>query len=1471
MYKSANSPSHNELFLFRTVLVLLFCLFGMMNSVAQVRYYGMNKSSNAYSALASPTLLGTAGWDDEVHSLVLPFTLTFNNIAYSSVWVSSNGFVTVGSAPAANNFQPLASAQTYPGCIAGFATDLINNGTSIKYQVLGTAPTRELVIEWQNARRKINGSPVVGDVFNFQIRLREAGSVSVSYGAASISSVTTTTIQAGLRGTAVDDYHMLQGQWSDISGIANNVPSGAQNGVIISDINVPISGRQYTWVPASPINGPSGFCANTYASFSVNPVEGATSYEWDILYGDLAVTSGQGTTSMQMFYPDIDAYDQMFFIKVVASNGATSLKRVTGYAIPGLTLQKDPQTAVCPGSLVILNAYNFNNYQWSPATGLNTTTGSQVLATPQVTTTYTVTGTNSRGCVRTEQITVEVKQPDIQIVATQNPICPGGSTELSVISNGVSYTWGFHPTLSFSGVTRTATPTATTTYSISGTYLGCAFTRSITIEVSPSAVPQVSQSGPLTLCPGTNVVLTAEPMTYESQVMQFNGSNAANIKRNIGDDFTIEYWIRTTQSGVFNQTQWHAGYGIADAEVAGTVNDFGTSILGDRICFGVGGGTSSTDVTIKSTTPINSGQWTHVAMTRNKATGLLQLFINGVLESSATSVNTSTLNSAGLIRIGSGSVAGGFFIGELDELRIWNVVRTPSQIAAGMDKSFGGGQQNLIDYFKFENNMINTANASNTAAFSEPSYNTRSRTVDYGSYLWSNGATTRSITVSSAGNYSVQVPNRFGCQVASAVKAVSMAPNPVITAADVVSCGGQAVAITASGAGEYSWSPSDGLSSTTGATVMAQPSTTTTYTVTGTTNGCSSSKTVTVTVVPPLSGIAGPDQTVCYGTTASDISLANNGTAVSKWQRAAEPTFSNPTDIANNSSLLTAAEIGAITATTYVRAVLTSDTPCLITSDYATISTAQTTWNGSQWSHGQPDSTVAAIIAGPYSSAGDLHACSLTITAGAEVVVNTGDLFDISGKVSVESGTLTFEHDASLLQGTMDVVSINTGSVVSKRGVEMRRLDYAFWGSPVADQNLRDFSPWTVQPNSPYPGAVGSSRFYELSESANQFVAVDPTITDFAPGKGFMIRAPNNFPTNGTTAVFYGTFEGVPNNGTYHVPLTNSGVNLGFNLIANPYPSAIDASAFLSYPGNAGTIYLWTHFNQTSGGGANYCTINLTGPAAAQTGIVSNGILPVGQGFLLQKASSGQATFTNTMRTPASANQMWRNANQEDRHRIWLNLFDHEAVLMNQTLLGYVSSATDSFDEGYDGMLNHAGSSISSLLDGQNLVIQAKALPFDDSDEVALNFVAANAGNYSLAIDHLDGLFEDGQEIFLKDLHLNVVHDLTDSPYIFSSEAGSFSERFVLKFQNSTLGNDSPVLQAASVVLYVKDGVIHLHSGNINMQTVKVFDARGRLLYREEDVNSREISLHSLVAEQQLLLVQVMTADNHIFIKKVMR
>lgn len=187
------------------------------------------------------------------------------------------------------------------------------------------------------------------------------------------------------------------------------------------------------------------------------------------------------------------------------------------------------------------------------------------------------------------------------------------------------------------------------------------------------------------------------------------------------NNFTIEYWVKTTMTSLTG-SQWYNGNGIVDAEVGGSTSDFGTSLLNGKIAFGIG----NPDVTIQSTTSVNNGVWYHVAATWDGTTGAMKLYINGVLEATGSGA-TGTRSAPPGIRIGSIQTAIQYFAGSIDEVRIWNSVRTQSDIQSNMNAEISTNSA-LVEYYKFNQGTANSTNTGITT-LTDASGNSNSGTL----------------------------------------------------------------------------------------------------------------------------------------------------------------------------------------------------------------------------------------------------------------------------------------------------------------------------------------------------------------------------------------------------------------------------------------------------------------------------------------------------------------------------------------------------------------------------------------------------------------------------------------------------------------------------------------------------------------------------------------------------------------------
>ncbi|AWH86362.1 hypothetical protein HYN59_15145 [Flavobacterium album] len=528
-----------------------------------------------------------------------------------------------------------------------------------------------------------------------------------------------------------------------------------------------------------------------------------------------------------------------------------------------------------------------------------------------------------------------------------------------------------------------------------------------------------------------------------------------------------------------------------------------------------------------------------------------------------------------------------------------------------------------------------------------------------------------------------------------------------------------------------------------------------------------------------------------------------------------------------------------------------------------------TAWNGTEWSNGTPVSyEYSAVINGDYNSTenGNITACSLTVNSG-DVVIAEGDNFTIKGAVTVDNNNATFtiQHNANLIQSD-DVDNVGTISVI-KESAPMYRLDYALWASPVAWQKLKAFSQQTLD-----------NRFYTYNPLSDAYATIQsPATTDFAEGKSYLIRVSNSHPAYVSDAIaptpWTGNFIGVPNNGNVDVPVTGmaDGIN-GFNGIGNPYPSSINIAAFFEANQNNlaedTPIYFWRKKNDENT--SSYASLTLAGynkNSGNVFGDSSNGVfdnpddsenwvINSGQGFIVQ-ATGSTVAFNNEMRVAMNNGQMFRSAmDASDKSRLWLNLSNANGAF-GQATIAYTPFTTLGRDFSWDGKaLTDGEIAIYSLAGENKFAIQARPA-FDASDEVPMEYKITTAGNYTISLDHFDGVFTQGQEIYLRDNVLGVIHNLVN-PYEFTTDAGIITGRFDVVYAEA-LHTDIPEFNANSIIVYKQGNAINISSGNSDMESVAVYDVRGRLLYRTGNINDSRTSITTLQAEEQMLIIQVST------------
>lgn len=517
------------------------------------------------------------------------------------------------------------------------------------------------------------------------------------------------------------------------------------------------------------------------------------------------------------------------------------------------------------------------------------------------------------------------------------------------------------------------------------------------------------------------------------------------------------------------------------------------------------------------------------------------------------------------------------------------------------------------------------------------------------------------------------------------------------------------------------------------------------------------------------------------------------------------------------------------------------------------------TWDGTTWSNGQPTSGVKAILDADYNTGtqGNLLGCKCQINSGKTLTIDP-DTYSIIESDLQSSGAIVVENTGSLVQ--RNDFAVNSGSLIVKRTTApMKLYDYTYWSSPVGGQTLTDLSPQT-----------SPDRYYAFNPtSGNWQFTLGSTV--MAPGKGYIVRSPESF--TATPAVYNAQFAGSNNNGFIQTPIAIGAST--WNLIGNPYASAIDADTFLGFSSNIGlingTIYLWTHNTPfannvyTINDYAVYNALGGIGTAAVNLGVnntIPTGKIASGQGFFVQGLANGNATFNNTMRVAGNNGEFFRNqtvANSEsglERSRIWLNISNTQGAF-KQTLVGYVQNATNELDRDFDGTTLNAGNVVNfySLCQDQMLAIQGRALPFDENDTIPLGYSSTLAGQFNISLENFDGVFNGLTGIYLEDNQLNLIHNLKTAPYTFTTQTGTFNSRFVLRFTDQTLGN-SDFNEEVDWVMSSQNKQLTLFSARENIVSVTVYDLLGRSLLFAKDIH-QTIYQTAPIRNQQTLIVKV--------------
>ncbi|RFN58565.1 M36 family metallopeptidase [Marixanthomonas ophiurae] len=548
-----------------------------------------------------------------------------------------------------------------------------------------------------------------------------------------------------------------------------------------------------------------------------------------------------------------------------------------------------------------------------------------------------------------------------------------------------------------------------------------------------------------------------------------------------------------------------------------------------------------------------------------------------------------------------------------------------------------------------------------------------------------------------------------------------------------------------------------------------------------------------------------------------------------------------------------------------------------------TVEGPTTTYTGT-WDNGVPDTSKKAIFNSNYNtSTADIDACSCEVGNNAEVTVGGGDYMKVEGNITVNSGaSLVIVHEGSVVQVDDNATVTNNGTItVEKTSPSIGNRGFMIASSPMTEDTKAAFGNPIQFRNHITSNFVPNQDVEDDFPDANNFADDNGDnwqqyVGMMNPGEGYLMM-PQTTPTIGTPASYDFEFDqGTLNNGVISFTLGYNGTQNGSpNILGNPYASAIDVDVFFDDNTMIDDVYFWEHLNPPS----NYPGYNVSnydmgdisiynetmgGVPAANGGATPNEYIASGQGFGVKPNSGGTVVFNNAMRVTDN-NNTYRN-NEIEKDRVWVNVFNDAYKLGSTTMIGYSEVTTDGFDDGVDSKRLATPVSIYSELEtGEQLVIQGRK-PFDIEDEVMLSFSTQieEVQTYRISIHNLEGINVSDATVYLLDTKNGNLTNLSQEDYTFSSNVGTYHNRFKILYKGTVLNTSDNVLETISVFPNPTDGILNITSPNTPITTVEVFDIRGRKVLEKQLNNQNNGAVDVSKLESALYFISIYTADGFI-------
>ena len=461
-------------------------------------------------------------------------------------------------------------------------------------------------------------------------------------------------------------------------------------------------------------------------------------------------------------------------------------------------------------------------------------------------------------------------------------------------------------------------------------------------------------------------------------------------------------------------------------------------------------------------------------------------------------------------------------------------------------------------------------------------------------------------------------------------------------------------------------------------------------------------------------------------------------------------------------------------------------------------------WSGTVWNSGStPTANKDLVFEGNYTLSGSMEAASSQVNVGVTLTIQDGAVFvnnsglDNSGAVIVNSG------------GSLVLMAGATGS-----GYQINRNvtgsgGYSIVGSPVQGATASD---------------LGADYLYGFDGASFTVPSGTDALTS---GQGFFAGYDAASPKI--------TFSGTPNSGNQSFNLPSLGQ---FHLVSNPYAAPLSHSALVA--GNTsfdGTIYLWDDGGANSGGlrEGGYVTVNAAGMATGSGGLQGSaaflGEIGTAQGFFIYADAATSVDFTPAMQSAVAGDNADGQFYRVTEPQV-LKLTASQDGIEDDLIVALMDGATTGFDRGLDARkLSNSHLNFYSLLDEEQLAIQAISQGLDQELIIPLGVESQGVGEITFSVDELDTF---GAEMSLVDLETNTRYDLrSNSTLTFTLREERTTDRFELHLKQSEVLGEGQT--AGKLEVYGNaEQLTLIHPDAKERELVEIYNMEGRLLFSQQ-------------------------------------